>query len=104
MGPDWLYPIFRRINWIIQCVRKVAAHVQKVLEVISMNVYTGRDPFNFVRKHFLQICVRNVALHLEKMLEVISTSVYTDNQIFVHTVASVHSDFPNARYYTGCSG
>jgi hypothetical protein len=27
--------------WYIQCVRKVAVHLNKVLEVISTNVYTG---------------------------------------------------------------
>jgi len=36
---------------------------------MSTSVYTGLTPFNFVRKHFLQICL-----------------------------CQVHSDFPNARY------
>jgi hypothetical protein len=31
---------------------------------MSMSVYTGLNPFNFIRKHFLQICVRKVAVHL----------------------------------------
>jgi hypothetical protein len=44
---------------------------------MSTSVYTGLNPFNFNRKHFLQICVRKVAVHLEKALEVMSTSVYT---------------------------
>jgi hypothetical protein len=48
-----------------------------VLEVMSTSVYTGLNPFNFIRKHFLQICFRKVAVHLKKLLEVISTSVYT---------------------------
>ena len=26
------------------------------LEVMSTSVYTGLSPFNFIRKHFLQIC------------------------------------------------
>jgi hypothetical protein len=45
--------------------------------VMSTSVYTGLNPFNFIRKHFLQICVRKVAVHLYRMLEVMSTSVYT---------------------------
>jgi hypothetical protein len=48
------------------------------------SVYTGLNPFNFIRKHFLQICVRKVAMHLYKVLKVMSTSVDTDlNQINV---------------------
>jgi hypothetical protein len=45
----------------LQCVRKVAMHLQKVLEVMSTSVRTGLNPFNFIRKHFLQICVRKDA-------------------------------------------
>jgi hypothetical protein len=60
-----------------QCVRKVAVHLEKVLEVLSTSFYTGLNPFNFIPKHFLQICVRKVAVHLQKVLEVMSTSVYT---------------------------
>jgi hypothetical protein len=41
----------------IQCVQKVAALLWKVLEVTSTSVYTGLNPFNFIRKHFLQICL-----------------------------------------------
>jgi hypothetical protein len=41
----------------IQCVRKVAVHLQKVLEVMSASDDTGLKPFNFIRKHFLQICL-----------------------------------------------
>jgi hypothetical protein len=44
---------------------------------MSTSVYTGLNPFNFIRKHFLQIGVRKVAVHLQKVLEVMSTSVYT---------------------------
>jgi hypothetical protein len=44
---------------------------------MSTSVYTGLNPFNFIRKRFLQICVRKVAVHLQKLLEVMSTSVYT---------------------------
>jgi hypothetical protein len=46
---------------IIQCVRKVAVHLQKVLEVMSNSVHTGLNPFNFIRKHFLQICLLDVS-------------------------------------------
>jgi hypothetical protein len=41
----------------LQSVRKVAVHLQKLLEVMSTSVYTGLNPFNFIRKHFLQICL-----------------------------------------------
>jgi hypothetical protein len=46
------------LNWYVdvECVRKVAVHLQNVLEVMSTSVYTGLNPFNFIRKHFLQIC------------------------------------------------
>jgi hypothetical protein len=51
--------------WISeQCVRKVAEHLYNVIEVMSMSVYTGLKPLNFIRKHFLQICVPKVAVHL----------------------------------------
>jgi hypothetical protein len=33
---------------------------------MSMSVYIGLNPFNFIRKHFQQICVRKVAVHLVK--------------------------------------
>jgi hypothetical protein len=49
---------------LVHCVRKVAVHLQNVLEVVSTSVYTGLNPFNFVHKHFLQICVRKVAVRL----------------------------------------
>jgi hypothetical protein len=51
-------------SFYIQCFRKVAVHLQKVLEVMSTSVETGLNTFNFIRKHFLQICVRKVAVHL----------------------------------------
>jgi hypothetical protein len=55
-----------------------------VLEVMSTSVYRGLNPFDFIRKHFLQIYVRKVAVHLQKVLEVMSTTVYTVlNQIYV---------------------
>ena len=41
----------------VQCVQKVAARLQKLLEVMSTSVYTDLNPFNFIRKHFLQICL-----------------------------------------------
>jgi hypothetical protein len=49
---------------IIKCIRKVAVHLQKVLEVMSTSVYTALNPFNFICKHFLQIYVRKVDVHL----------------------------------------
>jgi hypothetical protein len=59
---------------------------------MSASVYTGLNPLNFIRKHFLQICIRKVAVHLQKVLEVMSTSVEPN----LRTVAEVQSDFPNA--------
>jgi hypothetical protein len=50
---------------------------------MSTRVNTGMNPFNFIRKHFLQIWVRKVAVHLYKVLEVTSTIVDTGNQIYV---------------------
>jgi hypothetical protein len=44
---------------------------------MSTSVDTGLNPFNFIRKFFLNICVQKVAVHLLKVLEVRSTSVYT---------------------------
>lgn len=32
---------------ITQCVWKVTGHLQKVVEVMSISVYTGLNPFNF---------------------------------------------------------
>jgi hypothetical protein len=52
------------------------------------SVYTDLNPFNFIRKHLLQICVRKVAVHLQKVLEVISTSVYTGLNPFNFTTLS----------------
>jgi hypothetical protein len=66
----------------IQCVRKVAVHLLKLLEVMSTRIYTGLKSFNFIRRHFLQICVRKVAVRLLKMLEVMSTSFYTGLKTF----------------------
>jgi hypothetical protein len=43
----------------------------------STSVYTSLNPFNFIRRHFLQICVRKVAVQLHTLLEVISMSVDT---------------------------
>jgi hypothetical protein len=55
---------FIRKHFLQICVRKVAVHLLKLLEVMSTSVYTGLNTFNFIRKHFLQICVRKVAVHL----------------------------------------
>jgi hypothetical protein len=48
---------------IIQCVRKVAVHLQNVLEVIATKVYTDLNSFNHIRKNVLLICVRKVAVY-----------------------------------------
>jgi hypothetical protein len=55
---------FIRKHFLQICVRQVAVHLQKVLEVMSTSFYTGLNPFNFIRKHSLQICVRKVTVHL----------------------------------------
>jgi hypothetical protein len=55
---------FIRKHFLQVCVRKVAVHLQNVLEVMSKSVYTGLNLFNIIRKHFLQIYVRKVAVHL----------------------------------------
>jgi hypothetical protein len=43
---------------------------------MSTSIYTGLNPFNFIRKYFLHICVRKVAVRLWEMFEVMSTSSY----------------------------
>jgi hypothetical protein len=42
-------------TYVNQCVRKMAVHLQVLLEVMSTSAYKGLNPFNFIRKHFLQI-------------------------------------------------
>jgi hypothetical protein len=74
--------IYMCIYIYIQCVQKVAVHLQKLLEVMFTSVDTGLNAFNFIRKRFLQICVRKVAVHLQKVLEVMSTSVDTGLNAF----------------------
>jgi hypothetical protein len=49
---------------------------------MSTSVYTALNPFNFIRKFFLQICVRKFSVHLQNMLEAMSTSVYTGLNLF----------------------
>jgi hypothetical protein len=44
---------------------------------MSASVYTGLNPFNFIRQHFLRIWFGKVAVHLQKVLEVMFTSFYT---------------------------
>jgi ABC-type polysaccharide/polyol phosphate export permease len=65
---------------LIQCVQKVTAHLQKVLEVMPTSVYAGLNPFNFHSQT------------LYKVLEVMPISANTDNQIYVpyqHLPASI---------------
>ena len=52
---------FHHSSMLVHCVRKVAVRLQKLLEVMSTSVYTGLNPFNFIRKHFLQICLWDVS-------------------------------------------
>jgi hypothetical protein len=41
----------------IECVRKVAVHLEKLSEVTTTSVYKGLNSFNFIRKHFRHICL-----------------------------------------------
>jgi hypothetical protein len=43
------------ICYLLQCIQKVAVHLQKLLETMSTSVYTRLNLLNFIRKHFLQI-------------------------------------------------
>jgi hypothetical protein len=86
----------------IQCVRKVAVHFLKVLEVMTTSVYTGLKPFNFIRKHFLWIFLWDVLT--KAVIAIInSLSVRGRSQYTLHVAAphrkKVHSDFPNALYH-----
>jgi hypothetical protein len=68
-------PSAKRLNEaFIQCIQKVALHLQKLLDVMSTSVYIGLNPFNCICKQFLQSCVSKVAVHLQKVLEVMSRS------------------------------
>jgi hypothetical protein len=46
---------------LVQCIRKVAVLLQKVLEVMSTTVYTRLNPFNLTCKNFLNICLWDVS-------------------------------------------
>jgi hypothetical protein len=75
---------FLGVTSYLQCIRKVAVHLYKMLQVMSTSVYTCMNPFNFIRKFVLQICVRKFAVHLYKVLEVMSTSIDTGlNQVYL---------------------
>jgi hypothetical protein len=49
---------------VVQCVRKVAVHLQQLFEVMSTSVYTGLNVFKFIFKHLLQICIWKTTVHL----------------------------------------
>jgi hypothetical protein len=70
------------------CVREVAVHLQKLLEVMSTSVYTGLNPFNFIRKHFLQICQyctfnRCLTTEYSETAPHFNGNFNTDDQIYV---------------------
>jgi hypothetical protein len=48
-------------SYNIQCVRKVAVHLQNVLEVMSTSVDTGLNPFNFIRLSAQRFSERTVS-------------------------------------------
>jgi hypothetical protein len=72
---------------VVQCVRKVAVHLQKVLVVMSTSVHTGLNPMNFIRRHFLQICMWDVSFERSycsfKLLSVRGRSRMNHNQMYV---------------------
>jgi hypothetical protein len=46
----------------VQCIQKVTVHLQTVLEVMSMSIYTGLNHLIvYICIHSLQICLRNVS-------------------------------------------
>jgi hypothetical protein len=70
----------------VQCVRKVAVHLQQVLVVMSMSVYTGVNRSNWIKQlHTLP------ALHFNRRLTTeysettaqVNGNFDTDNQIYV---------------------
>jgi hypothetical protein len=71
----------------VQCVRKVAVHLQKVLVVMSTSVHTGLNPINFIRRHFLQMCMWDVSFERSycsfNSLSVRGRSRINHNQMYV---------------------
>jgi hypothetical protein len=61
---------------------------------MSTSVYTGLNPFNFIRKHFLQICVRKVAVHLWKMSGSDVHEQYISTYSYPHTNSSTAPPIP----------
>jgi hypothetical protein len=51
---------FIRKHFLQICVRKVAFHLQKVLEVMSRSLYTGLHPFNFISLNAQRLSERTV--------------------------------------------
>jgi hypothetical protein len=44
---------------------------------MSTSIYTDLNPFNFIRKHFLQFCVWKFAVNLQQVFKVLYKSVNT---------------------------
>jgi hypothetical protein len=59
---------------------------KRLLEVMSKSVYTGLNPFNFIRKHFLQICVRTA-------LRAVASPIY-------FSCANLCNDFVDSAVYS----
>ena len=70
-------------------VRKVAVHLQKVMEVMSTSVYTGLNTFNYIRKHFLQICLCLSARYNKVALQYNHTAIDHQSVIYPPTDAPV---------------
>jgi len=63
---------------------------------MSTSVYTGLNPFNFIRKHFLQICLCLHAQRLSKhtvLTAIAETVLYIKVAASSSTVISLHPSF-----------
>jgi hypothetical protein len=68
---------------------------------MSTSIYTGLNPFIFIRKHVLQICKCDVSYersHCSFYLIKRAWAITIHDTPLLRTVTSVHRDFPNARF------
>ena len=86
-------------------VRKVAVNLIKVLQVMSTGVCTGLIPFNFIRKHFLQICLCLSAQRLSERTVLQPTTLFLSRTL-LHRISEwlVNSELERKdRVLFGCS-